>query len=170
MRQNFEALERENHDLRDLFTYLNSKPENEAFELYRRLRASDDPFKILQQFRDAETLLLLPTHSGPGTTDKWMSEVDADALAKSPLKVPACPWTSVAGDGIVSNLISAFFRWDDIIMYPFLDKELFLRDMRSGDPQSQYCSPLLVNAIRATRTVSHTQPIWLLDQWVLIDF
>jgi len=88
--QNFETLERENQDLRDLFAYIRNKPENEAFELYRRLRMSVDPFKTLQQFRDAEALLLLPSHGTHGITDNFMNEVD---------------WTSVAGDGIVSNLI-----------------------------------------------------------------
>jgi hypothetical protein len=156
LRQNFEELERENYDFKDLFAYIRNKPENEAFELYRRLRKSDDPFTTLQQFRDAETLLAFPTHAAPsGTGQKFMHEIEVDALAKSPLRVPARPWTSVAGDGIVSRLISSFFKWDDCIMYPFVDRELFLRDMRSSDPSSsQYCSSLLVNIMCATRSVS----------------
>ncbi|KAK4446165.1 nitrogen assimilation transcription factor nirA, partial [Podospora aff. communis PSN243] len=155
LRQNFEELERENHDFKDLFAYIRQKPENEAFELYRRLRMSEDPLKTLRQFRDAETLLALPTYATPScTAEKFMHEIEADALAKSPLRVPARPWTSVAGDGLVSSLISSFFKWDDCIMYPFVDRDLFLRDMRNSEPSSsQYCSSLLVNIICATRSL-----------------
>ena len=87
-------------------------------------------------------------------SQKYVSDVDAEALAESPLKVPARPWTSVAGDGIVSDLISAFFRWDDSFIYPFIDRALFFRDMKLAELGSRYCSPLLVNAICATRAVS----------------
>ena len=83
---------------------------------------SVNPFKTPHQFRDTEALLFLPSHGTHGMTDNFMNEVEADALAKSPLKVPARPWTSVTGDGIVSNLISSFFKWDDSIMYPFMDR------------------------------------------------
>jgi len=154
LKQTYQQLERENHDLKDLLTNLRSRPENEAFELYRRLRGSDDPLRILQYFKDAESLLMLPS-MGPGMAERWMSEADAEALASSPLKVPARPWTKVAGDGIVSNLISAWFKWDDSTQSPFVDKELFLRDMRNGDasPRTRYCSPLVVNAICALRSV-----------------
>lgn len=155
LKQTYQQLEHENHQLRDLFACLRNRPENEAFEIYRRLRNSDDPFKTLQQFRDAETLLMLPVSNVPGTNDAGMSRLDAEALAKSPIQVPARPWTTVAGNGIVSSLISALFKWDDSLIYAFIDKELFLRDMRRGDPlTAQYCSPLLVNAICALRSVS----------------
>ncbi|KAK5654284.1 hypothetical protein OQA88_7461 [Cercophora sp. LCS_1] len=152
LKQTYQQLEQENHKLKNLFASLRSRPENEASEIYRRLRNSDDPFKTLQQFQDAETLLMLPMASG--STDIWMNELDAEALSKSPIKVSARPWTSAAGDGIVSSLISAFFKWDDALLYSFVDRELFLRDMKRGDPHTaQYCSPLLVNAICATRAV-----------------
>ncbi len=153
LKETYQDLQRENHELKNLFGYLRNKPENEAFEIYRRLRASDDPIKTLQHFKDAETLLILPS----SMTGQLIHEVDSEALTNSPLKVPARPWTPVAGDGIVSSLISAFFQWDDAMIHPFVDQQLFLRDMRSGNPvTSRYCSPLLVNGICATRSVSQS--------------
>ena len=109
---------------------------------------------------------MVPSTNGSGMGDRTTLEIDAEALASSPLKVPARPWTSVAGDGIVSNLISSFFKWDDSYLYSFVDRELFLRDMRSG-VESQYCSPLLVNSICAARSVSRLRSPP--SQWTLPD-
>ncbi|KAL2871628.1 uncharacterized protein BJX67DRAFT_342731 [Aspergillus lucknowensis] len=69
-------------------------------------------------------------------------------LADTPVyRVPAKPWTTVTDDDdLVSHLISLYFTWT----YPFfcwLDKDVFLSEMRRGDLQSPYCSPFLVNVI-----------------------
>ncbi|PWY83610.1 hypothetical protein BO70DRAFT_386976 [Aspergillus heteromorphus CBS 117.55] len=74
--------------------------------------------------------------------------LDVRRLADSPVyRVPARPWTKVTDDDeLVSHLISLWLTWT----YPFfdwLDKDLFLRDMRAGQLQCQFCSPFLVNAI-----------------------
>lgn len=68
--------------------------------------------------------------------------------------VPAHPWTSVTDDdGWVSHLISLWFTWS----HPFLnwiDRDLFVESMQSGDLNSPYCSPFLVNIILAGACVS----------------
>jgi hypothetical protein len=63
--------------------------------------------------------------------------------------VPAKPWTTVTDDNdFASHLISLWFTWFQPC-FNWIDRDLFMRDMRSGDPKSQYCSPFLVNAILA---------------------
>lgn len=69
-------------------------------------------------------------------------------------KVPAAPWTSVTNDDeLVSHLISLWFTW----VHPFLsfiDRDLFIRDMKSGNLDSHFCSPFLVNVMLADACVS----------------
>ncbi|KAG6019116.1 hypothetical protein E4U41_003392, partial [Claviceps citrina] len=74
------------------------------------------------------------------------------ALRESSIRVDARPWTAVASDGLVSELVSSFFTWDDAFFLPIVDREAFLADMRSGNvAKAKYCSPFLVNAICASR-------------------
>jgi hypothetical protein len=71
------------------------------------------------------------------------------------IKVKASPWTAVARRGIVSELVSSFFAWDNLLLHSFIDRDSFLRDMELGNPkEARYCSPFLVNAICATQCVS----------------
>lgn len=150
------ALEAENYALRELVEYLCLGPEEDAWETFQRLRAQmsdSDPRRILQNIRDARNPPVPTPIPLPGGQDS--SAVERDALARSEIRVPARPWTSVAGDGIVSSLISAFFKWDEPFAYAYIARDLFLRDMRRGvPPQAKYCSPLLVNALCAIRSVS----------------
>ena len=114
-----------------------------------------DPHMVVQQLRHADSLLAVPSLSGSGMAESEIQKMDANALATSIIKVPARPWTSLAGDGLVSNLISAYFKWDNPMFSFWIDRELFVRDMRSVDPtRAQYCSRFLVNAICAYRAVS----------------
>lgn len=70
------------------------------------------------------------------------------------LDVPARPWTTVTADArFVSQLVSLWLTW----FHPFcnwLDRDLFLQDMRSEDLQARFCSPFLVNAMLAVACVS----------------
>lgn len=77
-----------------------------------------------------------------------------EALCESPpILVPARPWTSVTNDDIfVSRLISLWFTWAHQYHY-FLDRDLFLRDIRTGEVGSQFCSPFLVNIMLAQACV-----------------
>ncbi|PWY85937.1 hypothetical protein BO70DRAFT_423052 [Aspergillus heteromorphus CBS 117.55] len=63
--------------------------------------------------------------------------------------VPAQPWTSLTeDDDYVSRLISLYFTWNHPTQI-WIDRDLFIQDMQSGDPNALFCSPLLVNALLA---------------------
>jgi hypothetical protein len=134
-------------DLRDLLDFIQTQPDAEAHEIFRRLRAHRDPIFILQSIRQARLLLPSTSHTARYDTNPQLELLDAQGARWSPLKLRARPWTDVAGDGIVSALISSFFAWN-IYMMPFVDRHCFVRDMNMRDGnQSQFCSPFLVNAI-----------------------
>lgn len=71
-----------------------------------------------------------------------------------PIRVPAKPWTDVTDDDyFVSHLISVFFTWHHQAC-PAVDRDIFVREMNSKSLNSQFCSPLLVNAILTAACVS----------------
>ncbi|KAK2931233.1 hypothetical protein FoTM2_008743 [Fusarium oxysporum f. sp. vasinfectum] len=150
-RKKYDILLVENQQYRELFDAINKKPECEAQEIFNRLRSSDQPLTVLESVRQAE--VLLPKLS----TNTWDSDprlafFDQKAFESSVIQVPAKPWTAVAGDGIVSELITDFFIWDNSYMFPVLDRVTFVDEMRAGDEtEMKWCSPLLVNAICAKR-------------------
>jgi len=157
LKKRFNRVEDERDQLRDFFDLLCTSPAAEAEELFRRLRTSRDPSLVLQMARQAHLLL-----SGPGPTSRNVSipeveTLDQDALRRSAFKLRARPWTTVAGDGIVSSLISSFFAWDGSYLISFIDQETFIRDMGKGNiADATFCSPSLVNAICALQSVNHT--------------
>ena len=81
--------------------------------------------------------------------------IDINRLSDIPIfKVPAKPWTStIDDDDFASYLISLYFTWQHSISY-YLDRDLFLRDMRSKELSSHFCLPFLVNSILAVACVS----------------
>lgn len=81
--------------------------------------------------------------------------MNVQRLSDIPLyKVPAQPWTSVTDDdAFVSHLISLYFSCNASGLN-WIERELFLRDMRSGNLDSRFCSPLLVNSVLAMACVS----------------
>ncbi|KAJ3498502.1 hypothetical protein NLG97_g1076 [Lecanicillium saksenae] len=108
-----DAVTQENSRLWQLFRMLQTLPHADADEILRQLRSTDDPFALLRLARRA----VPPIGAGAGFVPQEQGEsrarlsvIDLRALATSPLKVPARPWTSVAGDGVVSELISSFFK------------------------------------------------------------
>lgn len=74
-----------------------------------------------------------------------------------PLSVPAQPWTSiVADDDLVSRLIFLWFTW----VHPFcnfIDRDLFIQDMKSGSLSASYCSPFLVNMMLSDACVRYIE-------------
>lgn len=81
--------------------------------------------------------------------------MDINRLSDIPIiEVSANPWTSITDDDdFVSHLISLYFTWQHSILN-YLDRDLFLRDMRSRELSTHFCSPFLVNSILAVACVS----------------
>lgn len=82
------------------------------------------------------------------------ARVTLESLCDIPLfNVPARPWTEVTDDDdLVSHLVSLYFTWD----HPcgqFVDQGVFLDHMKRGDPNSEFCTPLLVNSLLAMASV-----------------
>lgn len=154
IRKRKEELERENDDLHQFLRSLYSRPEEEAIEIFKRLRMSGDALQVLDFVRSGDLLQRL--HVGKSASPREPALTNADDLDRpiGLLKVPAKPWTDLANDGLVSELITSFFTWDEPFLLAFVDQESFLEDMRKCSPETTiYCSPLLVNAICALRCV-----------------
>jgi hypothetical protein len=87
--------------------------------------------------------------------DPRMIRPEAHSLQDNGFRVPARPWTAVAGDGIVSDLVSRFFDIDQPFYCAMVDHSALVSDMRASDTAvARYCSPILVNAICALGAVS----------------
>ncbi|KAK6519065.1 hypothetical protein TWF281_003754 [Arthrobotrys megalospora] len=74
--------------------------------------------------------------------------IDLNVLDDRPiLNLSAHPWTTVTDDDeLVSHLMSLYMTWDHPVWHLF-DWDIFIDAMKSGD--TNYCSPLLVNATLA---------------------
>lgn len=84
--------------------------------------------------------------------------IDALRSVASDLGLPALPWTAVAEDEVVSELVSQYFATDYLYVYPPIPRSKFLREMKARDPGTATCSsPLLVNAICAHQCVRFDQ-------------
>jgi hypothetical protein len=81
--------------------------------------------------------------------------MNIDRLTDIPLfELSAKPWTEVTTDnGFVSHLISLWLTWDHVVRN-WIDKDLFIAAMKSGDVNSPFCSPFLVNIILSQACVS----------------
>lgn len=149
------ALEEENDQYQELYRLLQQRRQQEAQDIFHRIRTSQNPLHVLQAIRDAN--VLLPQLASPilGEVDPRLRKLDREALDSAPFKVHARPWTVVEDDGIVSELISGFFEVDDLYYIPAIDRDTFLNEMQEANiERAKYCSPLLVNAICAYRCVS----------------
>ncbi|KAF2757881.1 hypothetical protein EJ05DRAFT_538168 [Pseudovirgaria hyperparasitica] len=137
------ALKRDNADLRELVLLLKTNSEAEAKAILNMIRSHDDPLIVIKKLRQLDLLL-----TSPDTPSQDSDEADV----KSAIQVPARPWTSVATDEVVSELITAWFAWEDTTLFSYITLDLFVADMKAGDPESAtYCSPFLVNAICAAK-------------------
>ncbi|KAF6824341.1 C6 transcription factor [Colletotrichum musicola] len=145
------VLENENAQYRDLFRMVCSKTEDEAQEIFRRIRVSGDPLRVLESIRQAEILLPSPAASDR-VHDSRLAKLNDKAMEHSLIRVPAKPWTAIADDGLVSELITDFFSWENAGAFPAIEPDLFLADMRAANvKRAKWCSPILVNAICALR-------------------
>lgn len=153
LKRSLEALQGENEQWRELYLLIKNLPDAKARQALVQIRAAADPIEVLDFARHL-------ANSGPSAGPSFaqynprVDSLDLKALSESRIRVHARPWTIVAGDGIVSELITSFFAWDHAFLCPFIDPYSFLEDMRTDDPEkAKYCSPFLVNAICATRCV-----------------
>lgn len=136
----------------ELYDYIRSRSEGEVWDLVSQIRQTADPFKFLKLVRDRNGDL--PTGLPEPNVKAMMRQLDASALEESRIKVRASPWTSIAGDGIVSHLIS---RALEPSVTTFIDEEALTTDMSVQNPgTTPYCSALLVNVLCAFGTVSST--------------
>ncbi|KAF4979223.1 hypothetical protein FZEAL_4532 [Fusarium zealandicum] len=151
-----ESLQTENERWRELYSLLRRLPETQARQAFARIRDADDPITVLNFATQASFLVNSSEQRSEPSPPEWNPSVETltlkTPLSVSSIRVHARPWTTVAGDGLVSQLISSFFSWDDTFLYPFIDRQSFLDDMRKGEPEgAKYCSPFLVNAICASQ-------------------
>lgn len=121
-------------------------------EILNRLRSTNDPIAVLKSVRQAD--ILLPNLSGTGSQTPRLQKLDTEALQHSTIRVPARPWTIVAGDGIISELVTNFFQNDHGYLVPFIYRDSFIRDMKSqSSKEASYCSSTLLNAMCALKCV-----------------
>jgi len=139
--------------MQELYGYLQERPAAEVSEIVRRIRSTDDPLDVLRFIQEGDLLLQRPPPNPRRESHTGL--VDTQALYHSSIRVPAEPWTTVAGDGVVSHCISIFFERHQPFLLPIVDQAAFVAQMRAGKlNEASCCSPLLVNAICAHTAVS----------------
>lgn len=83
-----------------------------------------------------------------------------DEQAVPPFLVPAWPWTRLTTDDVfVSRLISLFLTYYNVYL-KCVEEQSFLHAICSGQLDSEYCSPFLVNAICAYAAVRSPGKCW----------
>ncbi|KAL1583673.1 hypothetical protein WHR41_07791 [Cladosporium halotolerans] len=66
----------------------------------------------------------------------------------------ARPWTKLlTDDALVTHLVTIFLNYNNVY-WRYVEQDLFLRSMQSGNVRAEFCSPFLVNAICALACLS----------------
>ncbi|SMR50161.1 unnamed protein product [Zymoseptoria tritici ST99CH_3D1] len=152
LKRKHESVQDDLDRMTELYDYIRSRSEGEVWDLVSQIRQTADPFKFLKLVRDRNGDL--PTGLPEPNVKAMMRQLDASALEESRIKVRASPWTSIAGDGIVSHLIS---RALEPSVTTFIDEEALTTDMSVQNPgTTPYCSALLVNVLCAFGTFGST--------------
>lgn len=141
------------NEMQELVDYMRIKPLPDVAEVIRRIRAGEDPCRVLRLVRDGDLLLqasALGRQELEFDKDDAIKKLDEAAMQKSHIKVAAKPWTAVGGDGLVSELVTIFFDTEQPFSTVYVDRFCFLEDMKTGKPEkARFCSPALVNSICA---------------------
>jgi hypothetical protein len=170
-KRKFDEMKSDLSDLQELYEYLRSRPLVEVAEVIRRIRSNADPCKVLSLVRDGDLLLQASAMGRKGLeggVEDAVQMLDDAAYRQSPIKLPAKPWTDVAGNGLVSELVGIFFDMEQPFSTTFVDKHCFLEDMGSEHTDNvKFCSPALVNAICAIGAVSLD---FLVGRAIISDF
>lgn len=179
IRRRYSQLQAQRNAYEDLVNLLRNIPEGDSLDVLRRIRSGDNAHDILRHVEGGSLLmpatLRIPDnhvlHSRLYTAiqafEKPSSSGNDLALYPSPYVKPlhaaemidpllerAIPsmWTTVSSDDVLlRNLLASFFVYE----YPWMTafhKDYFLEDMASGE--TNFCSPLLVNAVLAKACVS----------------
>jgi hypothetical protein len=161
-KRKFDEMKSDLSDLQELYEYLRSRPLVEVAEVIRRIRSNTDPCKVLSLVRDGDLLLQASAIGRKGIeapVDDIVQKLDEAAYQQSPIKVSGKQWTDVAGNGVVSELVSIFFDMEQPFATTYVDKHCVLEDMAS-DPASnvKFCSPALLNSICAIGAVCLPSP------------
>lgn len=112
--------------------------------------------EILDYLRGDQTVVGESQHHGKSPKKRSRQSVmNIRSLVDQPLfRVPAIPWTTVLeDDDAASHLFSVYTTWSHSL-YPAIDPEIFVREMKSKDLSSSYCSKFLVSAIFGLACVS----------------
>ncbi|KAG6072151.1 hypothetical protein E4U15_007077 [Claviceps sp. LM218 group G6] len=140
-------LAKEAYMLRRFYGHIRAVPEEQAFNVFLKIRIgrSSGPLDVLESLDEThqERDEFLPSY---GDSDGENNEVDSDQN----IEARAAPWTTVAGDEVVSELITQYFTFDYLYVFPPINRTIFAREMASPSVHPGLCcSPLLVNAICA---------------------
>ena len=145
-------------DMQELYDYLRSRPLDQVAEVIRRIRSNADPCKVLSLVRDGDLLLQISAPARialEADVDSIVQKLDDAAYLQSAIKLDARPWTDVAGNGVVSELVAIFFDIEQPFVTTYVDRHCFLEDMICGQTEvGKFCSPALLNAVCAIGAVS----------------
>jgi hypothetical protein len=149
LKRKIQSIQSENAALRDILDRIRLSSAADAADIFQKLRRTSDPLDVVRYLRHGDVQMMMDNVvAGP------QSQIEAEALAASRLSLPARPWTKIAGDGLVSELVSSFFEWEAQNFFLCVEEHSFVADMRLRDPpNAKYCSPMLVNAICALKSV-----------------
>ncbi|KHO01502.1 Zn(2)-C6 fungal-type DNA-binding domain protein [Metarhizium album ARSEF 1941] len=143
-------LRKEVHELKRLYEYIGASSEDEAYRVFQHIRASgnNNPIDALRSF-DRNDFLTAEYTESPASTE-MSDDTGIEPTTNALINVRALPWSVVASDQVVSELISQYFTFDYLYVYPPIHRLTFLNEMRLGNvAAAACCSPLLVNAICA---------------------
>jgi hypothetical protein len=135
-------------EYQEVFKFIQTRPPAEVQDIIRRIRSEHSVGSVLRLVQSGDPILESYNMSLRKASSPEVEQVDLEALQKSRIKVRANPWTTVAGDGVVSELISIFFEPMNFVSTSYVDMRCFLHDMESGNIRTaMFCTPLLVNAM-----------------------
>ncbi|KAL3474848.1 hypothetical protein BJX99DRAFT_247911 [Aspergillus californicus] len=164
-------LEHYRHMLYNLLECLRTANDERVQRILNTIRGGGDVEKNLDRLTETFLLEGSPVDAGDSASEYQGTSINerrpanpllritVDKLCDSPLfQVPCKPWTTVTEDDqLVSSLISLYFTWDHPMMQ-VVDQEMFLRDMSTGNVNSEFCNPVLVNCILAVASTYSDYP------------
>lgn len=97
----------ENRDLRELFAMVHGRSAVESQEIFKRIRACDDPLMVLHLVKQAQ--LLLSDSQKPMPKVSGLHQIEESSQGDSFETLPARPWSVAATDRIVPEMMTNLF-------------------------------------------------------------